>query len=54
MGMKCGLPHWTPAFHPAPPCYHVGCAAISPARHRHPPASSLRSCFCHLTASCRC
>ena len=26
MGMKCGLPHWTPAFHPAPPCYHKGCA----------------------------
>ena len=50
MGMKCGLPHWTPAFHPAPPCYQAGCAATSPARHRRPPASWWQSRVGHLTA----
>jgi hypothetical protein len=24
LGMRCGLPHWTPAVHVAPPCYHAG------------------------------
>ena len=24
MGMKCGLPHWTPAIHSAPSCFHTG------------------------------